>query len=243
MIVDARDAVLVRNWLLLLSALGWLCLLANVADFHGAMAMEDAAMPPSPAMVLAINPPAMLAAGWALMLVAMMAPVLIPDIRHIRLLSLKRHRAWFTAFFVAGYAAVWTALGSILMAVGLWLGMLMPGSYLPAITVSALALVWQMSPLKQRSLNRCHALPEMPAFGKAAAAAALRSGMVRGLWCAASCWLLMLLPLVLHQHHLAVMAAITVVILGERLEQPVTPAWRLRGPARLTRLVTMRSPA
>jgi predicted metal-binding membrane protein len=242
MIPDTRDAALVRNIVLSLSVLGWLCILANVgglAGLHDPGAMGDAMS--SPAMLLAMHPPAALAAGWALMLLAMMSPVLIPDIRHIRLQSLKRHRARVTLLFVAGYAAVWMAVGAVLLAVSLWLGMAMPGSYLPAIAVLLLALVWQMSPFKQRSLNRCHALPEMPAFGKEAAIAALRSGVVRGMWCVGSCWLLMLLPLVLHRDHLVVMIAVTVLILGERLEPPAAPAWRWRGPAKLTRLVAARS--
>ena len=247
MIPDARDAAAVRNTVLSLSALGWICILANVggvADFHHAGGYDPGAMGDamsSPGMALAMHPSTALAAGWALMLVAMMSPVLIPDIRHIRLQSLKRHRTGVTMLFVAGYVAVWMVVGLVLLAASLWLGVSMPGSYFPAIAVLLLALAWQMSPVKQRCLNRCHALFEMPAFGKDAAIAALRSGLVRGIWCAGSCWLLMLLPLVLHLGHLVVMAAVTILILGERLEQPAAPAWRWRGPARLTRLVVTRS--
>src|SRR5271157_5289850 len=109
---DARELARVRNPVLLLSAVTWILLFANPggmvghAHFH---AMRSGAMPlgASFRMLLAMNPPAALAASWLLMLVAMMAPVLIPHLRHIRQRSFRRRRARATALFVAGYGALW----------------------------------------------------------------------------------------------------------------------------------------
>ena len=56
----------------------------------------------------------------------------------------------------------------------------------------------EVSPIKQRCLNRCHADPEISAFGVAADIDALRFGTMHGIWCAGSCWALMLCPMLAH---------------------------------------------
>ena len=52
--------------------------------------------------------------GWMLMVLAMMLPVVAPDARRVAMRSLwhRRHRAM--AWFLAGYLAVWAALGDML---------------------------------------------------------------------------------------------------------------------------------
>jgi len=188
-------------------------------------------------MLLAMNPPASVAAGWALMLVAMMSPVLIAPVCDIRVRSFKRRRARSIALFVAGYAAIWMALGGVLVAAGLAARMLAPQSCLPAACVSLIALVWQFSPVKQRCLNRCHAHAELAAFGAAADFAALRFGVSHGIWCGGSCWALMLLPMLLPRGHVVAMAMVAVLIFSERLEQPMPPCWRWRGLGKVKRIL------
>ena len=71
---------------------------------------------------------------------------------------------------------------------------------LPYFLVAAvffIGLAWQCSPAKQVCLNRCHALRELAAFGRAADTDALIFGATQGVWCAGSCWAWMLLPLLL----------------------------------------------
>jgi len=187
-------------------------------------------------MLLAMNPPAALAASWLLMLVAMMAPVLIPHVRHIRQRSFRRRRARSTTLFVAGYGAIWMAAGAVVLAMDLALKLYRPQSYLPAAVVLLFAVVWQFSPFKQRCLNRCHANTELAAFGPAADLDALRFGLRHGIWCAASCWALMLFPMLLPRGHVVAMAAVAVLIFSERLERPMPPAWRWRGLGALTRI-------
>jgi predicted metal-binding membrane protein len=188
-------------------------------------------------MLLEMNPISSLMAGWALMLVAMMSPTLIAPLRHILDRSFKRRRPRSVALFVAGYAAIWMAAGTGLIAVMLMLKMVEPQSFLPAVVVGIIGLVWQCSPLKQRCLNRCHNHGELAAFGMAADLGALRFGTAHGFWCVGSCWLLMLLPMLLVQGHFAAMAAVTFVIIGERLERPGPLGWRLRLPGKLMRIV------
>ena len=234
MIYDLRELARVRNPVLLLSAAAWIWLLADPggSTAHG----HCHALPASLPALLAMYSPASLAAGWGLMLVAMMAPALILPIHHLRLRSFKRRRARAITLFVAGYAAIWMVAGGVLMAGILAVRLLAPDSYLPAAGVALVAIVWQLSPVKQRCLNRCHAHGELAAFGVAADLGALRFGVSHGVWCVGSCWALMLAPMLLPQGHVAAMAVVTVLTLSERLEHPAPPRWRWRGLGKLSRI-------
>ncbi len=234
---DPRERARVRNRVLLLSAAAWTWLLV---DPGGLMMQAHCAatcagglpLPAALPTVLAMIPPASLAAGWGLMLVAMMSPALILPIGHVRLRSFKRRRARAVVLFVAGYAATWMAVGCVLPAGGI-----------------LLAIVWQLSPVKQRCLspvkqrclNRCHAQTELAAFGVAADLDALRFGASHGAWCAGSCWALMLSPMLLPRGHVAAMAIVAVLIFSERLEHPRPPRWRWRGLGKVTRIAAVQA--
>jgi len=242
MAYDARELARVRNPVLLITAVTWILLLVepgNLGIFAHCPATSSGAMPLSTSfqMLLATNAPASLAAGWALMLVAMMSPVLIQPVRHIRLRSFTRRRARSILLFVTGYAAIWMALGGVLLAIELAVKSFAPQSYLPAAGVVLIALVWQFSPVKQRCLNRCHAHTELAAFGAAADLDAFRFGITHGMWCASSCWALMLFPMLLPRGHVVAMAAVAVLIFSERLEEPRPPSWRWRGLGKAMRIV------
>ena len=56
-----------------------------------------------------------LLSGWILMVVAMMAPLLIPALRHVRVRSLQRHRPWAMALVTLGYLLTWVAVGPLLL--------------------------------------------------------------------------------------------------------------------------------
>lgn len=241
MIYDARDLAPVRNSMLLMSGVTWILLLK-----YGGMLTVVHCSPTRPGarpllaaaeMLLTMNPPLDLAAGWALMLVAMMSPVLIQPIRHIRLRSFRHRRARSIALFVTGYAAIWMALGSVLLAIELVLKLFAPQSYLSVTGVVLVSLAWQCSPIKQRCLNRCHAHSELAAFGGAADFEALRFGLAHGIWCAGSCWALMLFPMLLPRGHIVAMASMAILIFSERLEPPGPPCWRWRGLGKAMRIV------
>ncbi|MGA7219352.1 MAG: DUF2182 domain-containing protein [Candidatus Sulfotelmatobacter sp.] len=241
MIYDARELARVRNPVLFLSAITWLLLLiepGRISMFaHCPAAKSGTSWPASSQMLLAMLFPAQLAAGWVLMLVAMMSPVLIQPIRHIRLRSFTHRRARSIMFFAAGYAAIWMLLGGGLLSVSLAGKLSAPRSYLLAGGIALIAVVWQFSPIKQRCLNRCHAHRELAAFGLAADFDVLRFGMTHGIWCAGSCWALMLFPRLLPCGHVVAMAAVAILIFSERLEEPRTPSWRWRGVGKAIRIV------
>lgn len=184
-----------------------------------------------------MNPLSSLAVGWALMLAAMMLPTLIAPIRHVLERSFRRRRVRSVTLFMLGYAAIWMVAGVGLLAVKMLLDLLSPPSYLPAIGVGIIAFVWQCSPTKQRCLNRGHNHHELAAFGFAADLDSLRFGIMHGVWCVGSCWALMLVPMMLSQGHLAAMAAVTLVMISERFEQPRPLGWRLRISVKLIQIM------
>jgi predicted metal-binding membrane protein len=246
LIYDAREFARVRNPLLLVTAASWVLLLAGQSGMFmlshcPASGRQTIPFSASLQLLLAMNPPASLAAGWVLMLVAMMSPVIIPPLYYIRLRSFANRRARSTVLFLAGYAGTWMAVGGVLLAIELAVNLAAPQSYLPAATVALIAVVWQFSPVKQRCLNRCCAYPVLAAFGGAADFGALRFGLTHGAWCASSCWALMLVPMLLPWGDVLGMAIAALLVFCERLEEPGRPRWRWRGPARALRILYMQT--
>jgi predicted metal-binding membrane protein len=236
----ARERRRVRTPMLSITAIAWLLLVFEPGGMAVSMRCSPAmmgAMPPSLHALLVMNPPGSQVLGWTLMLAAMMLPLLIAPVRHIRDRSFARRRTRAIALFVAGYAAIWMPAGAVLLALAMAVRLAAPDSFVPAALAAAIALVWQFSPIKQRCLNRCHAHTELAAFGRAADRDALRFGLTHGAWCAGSCWALMLVPLLVSRGHVAVMAAVSLLVFAERLDRPMRPAWRLRGPGKAARLV------
>lgn len=235
----ARERWHVRTPVLLVSVAAWIVLaiepgnMALPAHCPAAMAgMTDF----SAAVDMLLARPLSATMGWGLMLAAMMAPLLIAPVRHIhdRSFACRRERA--IALFAAGYAAIWMPAGVVLLILALVIGMGAPGSWVLMVVVTIFALVWQFSPIKQSCLNRCHAHPELAAFGLAADLDALRFGLKHGIWCVGSCWALMLLPLLIWRGHLAAMAVVTLLLLSERLDSPAPARWRWRGPGKAVRI-------
>jgi predicted metal-binding membrane protein len=188
-------------------------------------------------VALALNSPAKLAADWALMVAAMMAPLLLAPLRHVRDRSFARRRARATLLFVAGYAAAWMMAGVALQAIALAALWAMPAPVIGLGLVAAAAMAWQVSPAKQWCLNRCHRRPQLAAFGAAADFDAATFGLTNGAACVGTCWALMLLMLLVGAGHFLAMIAVTLFVFAERLENPTPLGWRLRGAGKALRIV------
>jgi predicted metal-binding membrane protein len=200
-----------------------------------------AGMPPprvSFDLALVFGSPSSVASSWALMVAAMMFPVLMAPLRHVRARSFARRRTWAMGLFVAGYAAVWMAAGVGLEAMALAVRSAAPPPFACLSLAAAIALAWQVSPAKQRCLNRCHRRPHLAAFGAAAARDVFDFGLTHGASCAGACWALMLLTLLVGNGHVLSMIAIALFIFAERLENPAPLAWRWRVPAKALRIAT-----
>jgi len=247
MIDIAREVARVRYPVLAISAFAWGALAVgpgmHVPGMHvycWAMGSGTAPVAASLSMLLALNPPSALAAGWALMLVAMMSPLVISEIHHIRFTSLARRRARSIALFVTGYGGVWMLCGAVLTGTGIAALTLAPGSYIPATVTGLIACVWQASPFKQRCLNKCHDNRCLRVFGLEADLDAFGFGWTRGVWCAGSCSGLMLFPMLLPEGHLMAMAAVAILVFCERLEDPEPPRWKMRGLGKAGRMIAAR---
>lgn len=188
-------------------------------------------------LALMLNSPAKLAAGWALMLAAMMSPLMIAPLRHVQERSFAKRRARAMLLFAAGYMAVWMAAGFGLQATALAARWAEPAPLVCLGLATTIALLWQVSPAKQWCLNRCHSRPPLSAFGAAADRDTFGFGLANGASCVGACWALMLLPLFLVQAHLLAMVGVTLFILAERLENPAPLAWRWRGAGRALRII------
>lgn len=246
MLYDPRGFGRLRNRVLLLSAIAWILLVAG-AQFSSAMessvvaASESHSHHASSLNLLKMNPPASWAIEWFIMLAAMMAPTLIMPLWYIRVRSFARRRRRSSALFVLGYAALWMTAGALVLAADRGLKFLHIQSLLTAGTLVMIALVWQISPAKQRCLNRCHTHGSFAASGLSADVDALRFGISHGVWCVGSCWALMLITMLLPVGHVAAMAAVSILVFSERLERPARPVWRFRGLGKATRIVLAQS--
>jgi predicted metal-binding membrane protein len=187
-------------------------------------------------LALMLVSPAQLAWGSALMIAAMMLPLIIAPLRHVRDRSFARQRARATILFAAGYVVVWMIAAVILQLIAVAARWAALAPLLCFAIAVATATLWQVSPTKQWCLNRCHRRPHLAAFGAAADRDVFDFGLTNGASCAGSCWALMLLTLLIGEGQILGMIAFTLFVFAERLEGPARLKWRWRGPSRALRI-------
>ncbi len=186
-------------------------------------------------MLLQMNPFSTQLLGWGLMVVAMMLPKLIYPIQLISMQSLRRNRFLNAFLFVLAYVAVWMFVGVFMIAIIIASNLFMPMSYVPALGVLIVAVIWQFSPYKQRFLNLGHDHYLLSAFGWDASRDALHYGFQHGIWCVGSGWALMLFPMVLPAGHNLAMIIVTFIMLSEHLENPQYPQWKFNPRLKVVR--------
>jgi predicted metal-binding membrane protein len=230
-------------WLVVLGSIISLAWWLVARDSGGSMASAFCssgalwALPLSVRLDLALTlSPVQLASGSALMIAAMMLPLIIAPLRHVRDRSFARRRARATILFTAGYGVVWIIAAVVLQLIAVAARWSAPAPLLCFGLAVATAILWQVSPTKQWSLNRCHRRPHLAAFGAAADRDAFYFGLTNGASCAGSCWALMLLTLLISQGQILGMIAVTLFVFAERLENPARLKWRWRGPGRALRI-------
>jgi len=188
-------------------------------------------------MLLQMNPFSSQLIGWGLMVVAMMLPKLILPIQLIYIQSFKQDRFLNMSFFVLGYLTTWMIAGVFMIAVIIVSNQLLPMSYIPALGVFIIAVIWQFSPIKQHYLNKGHDHWTLPAFGWAAKRDAILFGIMHGIWCVIAGWALMLFPMLLPEGHNFAMLIVTYIMVSEHLEHPRFPKWEINFRLRLFRIL------
>jgi predicted metal-binding membrane protein len=158
---------------------------------------------------------------WALMIAAMMFPLLGPMIGHVAVRSFAARRERSIGLFVAGYALTWLAAAALAS-----VALVVARAGLSALGLAAsagligcgLAALWQVSSAKGRAVNRCHGTIALRPFGWAADRDAMRFGLLHGSRCVRACLATMVLPLA-GGHGVGAMAVVFAILLAERARQ------------------------
>jgi predicted metal-binding membrane protein len=180
---------------------------------------------------------------WQAMMIAMMLPSSWPMLElYARVAGHRGHRQPLldTSVVALGYFAVWGLFGCIAFALGIEisraamvsprLSQAIPGAAGVALVLSGL---WQLTPWKQACLKHCRdPLLFLAHAYRPGAWGGFRVGVHHGAFCAACCWALMTMQLLLGVMNLLVMTVVAAIIAAEKL-------W-WRGPA-LARVVGLAS--
>ena len=170
---------------------------------------------------------------WQAMMIAMMLPSSWPTFELYSRVARHTGQRWpmfNTVLTGAGYFTAWGAFGAIAFAAGFEISRAAMVSaqlsrWIPAAAGVSLVLagIWQLTPLKQSCLNHCR--DPLLFLGHAYQPGlwgGFRVGLHHGAFCAACCWALMLMQMVLGVMNLAVMVGVATIIATEKL-------WK-RGP-------------
>ena len=232
-----RDELWARAVASLVFVLAALLTWRGVVSMRGGMPMPGGWTMPMMWMVMpgeaSWNAAWMFLLMWQAMMIAMMLPSAWPMLslyRRTAKHTALRHAGLATFLVAAGYFAVWLAFGAAACAIGLQISRLAMQSdrvslWVPSAAGLALigAGIYQLTPLKQACLHHCRdPILFLGHVWRPGFAGALRVGVHHGAYCAACCWALMLIQMVLGVMNLGVMIAVAAVIAGEKL-------WK-RGP-------------
>jgi predicted metal-binding membrane protein len=160
-------------------------------------------------------------AGWTLMSVAMMVPVVLPAVRHVGLNSLRRRRQWAMFLFFAVYVGAWAAFGVLALAgQRLALGAIGIDARLLLACTLAVAAGWQLTRIKRRSLLACRRTVPLPPVGRRADTGCARFALRQSRRCTASCWALMAVMVAVQQATVLWMLSLTTLMAAEELTRP-----------------------
>jgi predicted metal-binding membrane protein len=199
--------------LLAVAALGWWWSAATAHSMSGRMTMDGSAAMSLGAFLVA----------WVAMMAAMMLPAVLPVVRLYNRAA-QRGTVAPVPLFLAGYAAIWSAVG--VPAFVAWqrlAGPLANGS--PNVGriaggVLVVAGVYQLSPLKSVCLRHCRSpLSFFMQHGRnlGRPTGALVAGVRHGAYCLGCCWMVMAVLVAFGTMQLAWMAGLAALILLEKV--------------------------
>lgn len=164
---------------------------------------------------------------WVVMMAAMMfpsvAPMVVVWVRSVSVRATAWQRVNGVMQFLAGYLIVWAVFGLLAYVALVGAGRLVDTSPTAAewggVAIFAIAGIYQLTPLKEACLRHCRS-PVGSLFHYASfrgPARDLRVGMHHGVYCVGCCWGLMIVLIAVGAMNIAVMAALAVVILVEKV--------------------------
>jgi predicted metal-binding membrane protein len=217
-----RDRLILGGGLITLAALAWIYTYGLVGGaWPSLMAMPQRHGWTSGDLALTVL-------MWAVMMIAMMTPSVIPTILLIATIERRRGEARPAAragVALAGYFTVWAA-ASVVAALAQWalhdaallngpMGRLAPR--LAGIVLIAVGL-YQWTPMKAACLRLCRSPVETIAeFWQPGARGAFVLGLRHGLYCLGCCWALMAILFVTGIMNLIWVAFLSILVLAEKL--------------------------
>lgn len=176
---------------------------------------------------------------WAVMMVAMMGPSVLPVVLLFHRLDRRRdgvRAEWDGALFASGYLLAWIGFGLAATAVqwtlhhaALLHPHFMSAGHALAGAILIVAGIYQLTPYKTACLRFCQSpMGFLLGHWRDGARGALLMGLDHGRYCIGCCWALMLLMFVSGVMSVAAMAVLSFFILAERLVP--AGAWSARLP-------------
>ena len=228
-----RDQAILGGLLVALAASAWLALWVWGTSPYGRYLSHEGGIGPLPLEA------AFFAAGWVLMIVAMMLPSSVPLVMTFAALVRRRRRpGMLVALLLVGYLLVWGAFG-----LGAWVldrgihAVVAAVPWLaahPQVILGATLLgagLWQFSPLRDRCLDECRSPLGFVMNrwrGVSPGREALAMGIAHGAFCIGCCWSLMLVMFGVGLSNVAAMLALGGLTAieknlpwGRRLTRPV----------------------
>lgn len=176
---------------------------------------------------------------WAVMMMAMMLPSATPMVLTFVRLCRHKHQILHGWIFVAAYLVIWSGFSAAATALHWWLqttGLLSPMMTSSSMWFTAILLlvagVVQFTPLKDACLRHCRTpMGYLLTEWKDGAVGAWRMGVKHGLICLGCCWALMGLLYVAGVMNLVWVAALTTVVIIEKLHPAGVKIGRFLGGA------------
>ena len=219
-LLDARSTAAVAIPLVGLGLLGWFLTIRLAGGMSGmvtGLGQVGTHMPNTMA-----SPTFMVM--WLAMMAAMMLPAIGPVALAQRMVVRARGEGAITSVaFVASYLTVWLLMGLVPLLAFLAFRNLpveaqsRPWLRIVAGAVLVVAGVYQLTPLKGTCLRACRSpLSFVQTQNATGTRGALRAGASYGAYCVGSCWVLMMVLLVVGLMNLIWMAAIALIFLAEK---------------------------
>ena len=241
-----RERTIVAAALAAMVLLGWFYIWRGAGMGMSALDMTSLSLFPhlqDPAMGEMDSALPVIVAMWWVMMIAMMTPAVAPLVllygRVLRHHAAVGERAYVPSLFLAaGYLAVWfafslgaAALQEALQAAGhLSEMMLWSKSAVLSAAVLAAAGAYQLSPFKQACLAQCRGPVQfLMRHWRPGRTGAFVIGVRHGAYCVGCCWMLMALLFVGGVMNLLWIAALTLVVLVEKLSPAGVAIGRLLG--------------
>ena len=221
-----HERIVLLATILVVTLACWSWIVPMARDMYGAMTGSSAWL-----MTSDWDAPHLLLLGsmWIVMMAGMMLPSAAPTLLLYAASTRRRigdrRAGWHVYAMAAGYLLVWagfsavaTLLQRLLTALLLLTPMMEPASAVLSGALLIGAGVYQWTPLKRACLASCSSpIAFLMHRWRPGAMAAFRLGVAHGLACVGCCWALMLLLFAGGVMSLAVIGALTAIVLVEKL--------------------------